>query len=116
MTSTESSASSTEPSDSTTRTPRRTRTRETPEFEVPDGEPAVECPYCDRPFASQHLRDLHVGERHSDSCTEAEREAVATATDKELDELFVFHIKVVATLTLLYAALVLVYMVVLGWG
>jgi hypothetical protein len=105
------------PGDSTARpTETPTRTREVPAFDVPDGEPVLECPYCERPFVSQHLRDLHVGERHPDSCTETEREAAAEATDAELDELFVFHIKVVATLTLLYAALVLIYMVVLAWG
>lgn len=89
---------------------------EIPAFDVPGSEPAHRCPYCDRPFASRRLWALHLGERHPDACTDAERAAVADATDEELDELFVFHIKVVAALTLLYAVLVLVYMVVLGWS
>jgi hypothetical protein len=88
----------------------------TPEFDIGDGEPAAWCPYCDRPFASRRLWALHLGDRHSDECTDAERTAVEEATDDELDDLFVFHIKVVAALTLLYAVVVLVYMIVLGWG
>lgn len=90
--------------------------RETPEFDVSDDDPIRRCPYCERPFASQRLWALHLGERHPEACTDAERAAAEDATDEELDELFVFHIKVVAALTLLYAVLVLVYMVVLGWG
>lgn len=90
--------------------------RESPEFDVPDGEPTERCPYCERPFASRRLWAIHLEERHSEAYTDDERAAAEDATDEELDELFVFHIKVVAALTLLYAVLVLVYMVVLGWG
>lgn len=87
-----------------------------PEFDIDDEEPAAWCPYCDRPLASRRLWALHLGDSHPDDCTDAERTAVAEATDEELDDLFVFHIKVVAALTLLYAVVVLVYMIVLGWG
>jgi hypothetical protein len=90
--------------------------RETPEFDVPDGAPTAECPYCGQPFKSRRLWALHLGERHPGECTVAEGDAVGDATDEELDDLCIFHIKVVATLALLCAALVLAYMAVLGWG
>lgn len=86
-----------------------------PSTRVPDDEtPAARCPHCDRPFPSEQLHDLHVGQVHSDSCTEAERTAFEAATDEERDDLFVYHLKIIAALVALYAALIIVYMVVLG--
>lgn len=87
------------------------------ETAVPDGEPVTaRCPYCDQPFPDQQAHDLHVGEVHSAVCTDAERAAHEAASEAEQDDLFYFHIKVVAALGVLYAALVLVYMVALGSG
>lgn len=80
----------------------------------PDGEYVTRCPYCERPFPSDHLRALHVGDAHSDVCTDAELADYEAATDEETDELFLFHLRVIAAIGLLYAAFVLVYMVVLG--
>ncbi|MFB6138007.1 MAG: hypothetical protein ABEJ42_06670 [Halobacteriaceae archaeon] len=84
-----------------------------PDTEVPPGEaPAARCPYCDRPFASERTCTLHVGEAHD--CTDAEWAAYEAAVDAEGDDLFVYHITVVAALSLLYAVSILGYMVVLG--
>lgn len=84
---------------------------------VPDGEtPAATCPYCDRPFRSQHARDLHVGEAHDAECSDEERQAFETARDEESDELFLYHIKVVVALGLTYSATILLYMMALGSG
>ena len=84
---------------------------------VPDGEtPAARCPYCDRPFPTERLRDLHVGEVHVDERTDAEREAHDEADEAELDELFFYHIKVVVLIGLLFSAFVLGYTVVLSGG
>lgn len=79
-----------------------------------DESPAARCPYCNRPFTSERACALHLGGVHRDEWTEAERATYERAWDDESDDLFVFHLKVVATLTLLYAVVVLVYMVVLG--
>ena len=74
------------------------------------------CPYCDRAFGTQAAYDLHVGEVHEDACSTSEHEAYADALAAEEDELFYFHLRVVAALAALYTVLVLVYMVALGSG
>lgn len=72
------------------------------ETELPPGEqPAARCPYCARPFPTERLRALHVGERHAGSASPAEREAHATAREAEADELFVYHLKVIAGIVVL---------------
>jgi hypothetical protein len=87
------------------------------ETEVRPGEAvAAECRYCGRPFATERKRDLHVGEVHDADCTDEERAAYEAASEAERDELFYFHLKVVAALGVLYSAVVLVYMVALGSG
>lgn len=65
-----------------------------------DGD-AEHCPYCGHPFATDHLLSLHLGEVHADSLTEQEQERYAAADDQESDDLFLFHIKVLAVLTLI---------------
>lgn len=91
------------------------RTHSQPAFGVPDGEePAAICDRCDRPFPTQGHHDLHLGEVHADDLTDAERERHEEAVEAETDELFVYHLKVIAALASMYAVLVLVYMVVLS--
>jgi len=88
-----------------------------PETELPDGEtPAARCPYCDRPFDGKRARDLHVGERHADEATGVELDAHEEAREAERDDLFMYHVKVVVALGVLYSVLVLVYMAALGSG
>lgn len=80
------------------------------ETSVPDNEtPAAQCPYCARPFRSEHLHALHVGEAHGEEYTEAEAAAYEAAYDDELDALFVYHLKVVAALVVLFFGFVYVY-------
>ena len=77
---------------------------------VPDGEePAGRCPYCDRPFAAEDILALHVGERHADQATDDERVAYEAARRDESDELFVYHLKVVAALVLTFMAFAYAY-------
>lgn len=86
------------------------------ELRVPadhDG-PVAECPYCERPFATSRARALHVGEAHTDRCTEEERAAYREADEAEVDDLFVYHMKAVITIGLTWAAFVLLYMVAIG--
>jgi len=84
---------------------------------VRDGESvAGACPYCDRPFATDAALALHVGDAHEDVCSTTEREAYETAFAAEDEELFYFHLKVVAALAALYAVVVLVYMMALSGG
>jgi hypothetical protein len=77
---------------------------------------AAACPHCGRPFATREARDLHVGDRHADACSTAEREAYEAARDDEREVLFYFHLRVVAALGVLYAVTVLLYMIALGGG
>jgi hypothetical protein len=86
------------------------------ETAVPNEETAARCPYCDRPFRTERSRALHLGETHSEEWTDDEQAAYEAAEDSEADDLFVFHLKVIAALVGLYAGLVLAYMVVLGAG
>jgi hypothetical protein len=86
-----------------------------PETAVPPGEePAATCPYCSRPFRDGGRCALHVGARHPERCTEAEQAAYESAREAEGDELFTYHLGVIAALGVVYALLVLAYMVVLS--
>jgi hypothetical protein len=75
------------------------------------GPPAARCRHCDRPFRSEDAWALHVGEVHPGALSDAEREAHEAADESEREALFVYHMKVVVALGLLYSTLVLGYMV-----
>ena len=81
------------------------------DWNVPSGEEPVRCPRCERPFRTEQYRDLHLAEHGLDSLSDLEREAYRAALDAEDDDLFVFHLKVVAALSILYTVLILAYMV-----
>jgi hypothetical protein len=81
----------------------------TPDDYRVDDEAAERCPYCGRPFATEHLHTLHVGERHADAMTDAEREAYEAADDEESENLFIFHIKVMAIITLVTFVFIYTY-------
>jgi hypothetical protein len=82
-------------------------------YEIPPDETPIPCPHCERPFRRADLRDLHVGEAHPEAMSPAEEEAYEAALDDEENDLFIYHLKVVGALTLLYGAIVILYMVVL---
>lgn len=80
---------------------------------VPDGEtPEARCPYCERPFRREDLCALHVGDRHFEDCTDAEREAYDDAYDTESDALFIFQLKSIAALVALSLGLTYTYAIV----
>ena len=84
-------------------------------FQVPPGEePAAWCAHCDRPFATERLRDLHVVERHPDEATDAERDRYDAAKEAEDDELFIFHLKIVAAIVAVIMGYVYLYGFVLS--
>jgi hypothetical protein len=85
-----------------------------PETTVPPDEDPEVCPYCDRAFRAADTLALHVGERHADVQSEAERAAHESAREAEGDDLFMYHLRVIAALGVLYAVLVLLYMIVLA--
>jgi len=79
----------------------------------PETDPS-RCPYCDRPFPSDRRRTLHLGDAHAAALTDEEAEAVAAVRDGEADDLFVYHLKVVAAIVLLLMGLAYVYAFVLS--
>lgn len=76
---------------------------------VPADAAVATCPYCDRPFPSEHLRTLHLGERHDDRLTATERSAFERAEETEIDDLFVYHLKVVSLIVVVVMGLSYVY-------
>ena len=84
-------------------------------FDVPAGEePAARCPYCERPFRAERSRDLHVGEAHAGEANDDERERYEAAEEDEDDDLFVFHLKVVAAIVAVIMGYVYLYGFVLS--
>ncbi|WP_246045808.1 metallophosphoesterase [Halorussus ruber] len=91
-------------------TPEPPGTSEFPEVRVPDGETPPRCPYCARPFRTERLRALHLGDVHAEESTDDQRVAYDEAREAEREDLFLFHLKVVAALVAIYALLLLAYM------
>jgi len=75
----------------------------------PGETPAERCPYCERPFRTERLYALHLGERHPEQCTEAQAAAYEDAREAEGDELFIYHLKVTAALVILFFAFAYAY-------
>jgi len=73
--------------------------------------PAAVCVHCGRPFKRTRYYHLHLGVEHEDELDEVEREAYAQADEAESEEMFVYHLKVVAALSTMWAVFVLGYMV-----
>ena len=84
------------------------------DFRVPAGEEPAQCPHCGRPFTDGRLRDLHVGEVHAEACTAEERERYEAALEAEADDLFVFHLKIVAAIVAVVMGYVYLYGFVLS--
>ena len=74
-----------------------------PEIVVPeDEEPPEHCPYCEQPFPTERLLVLHLGEVHGEALTDAQWESYEDAFDAESDELFIYHLKVIGALIVVY--------------
>ncbi|RDZ61567.1 hypothetical protein C5B90_18225 [Haloferax sp. Atlit-12N] len=82
-----------------------------PETAVLDGETAAAtCPYCDRPFRRERLRNLHVGDAHEE-LSDSETAAYEAAVEAEDEDLFVYHLKVAGALGMVFTALFLLAVV-----
>ncbi|NEU58050.1 hypothetical protein FXF75_15275 [Halorussus sp. MSC15.2] len=82
------------------------------EVRVPDDETPARCPHCRRPFRSERLRALHLGDFHGEDCSTDQREAYEDALEAEREDLFLYHLKVVAALVGVYAFFFLTYLAV----
>ncbi|WP_330632307.1 DUF7410 domain-containing protein [Halocatena halophila] len=74
-----------------------------------DVTPADRCPFCDRPFPTERLCALHLGERHERELDTTQRERFESASDTETDELFVYHLKIVAAFICTFFGFTYVY-------
>lgn len=79
------------------------------ELRVPDDETPVRCPECGRPFRTEQLRALHLGDRHD---ADDYRDAYESAREAEREDLFIYHLKVVAALVAVYAFFFFTYLAV----
>ncbi|GAB3034911.1 DUF7410 domain-containing protein [Natronobiforma cellulositropha] len=80
------------------------------EYDVPPGEdPVATCPYCERPFTSEQLATVHIGVRHTDVCSEAEREAYEEELEAAEHDLFTFHAKAAVSIFLIYFMFSFIY-------
>lgn len=85
---------------------------ESSRFEVPEDAPTHSCPYCDRPFGTERLRQLHVGLDHPEAIDDDERAAFQDAYLAENEEIGLFRLKVLAALVLIYFSFLFVYLFV----
>ncbi|MFC6734283.1 MULTISPECIES: hypothetical protein [unclassified Haladaptatus] len=76
--------------------------------------PAVYCPYCERPFDTDLTLALHVGEAHQDEWSDTDQTAYEDALAEEDDDLWLYHMKIVVGLAILYGVFIAAYMIVLG--
>lgn len=82
------------------------------DIRIPDEETPARCPECGRPFRTERLRALHVGDVHDDLLTDDQREAYEDALEAEREDLFIYHLKVVAGLVGTYALYFFTYLAV----
>lgn len=83
-----------------------------PDVRLSDSQESIQrCPYCDRPFSSDRSHDLHLGEKHAERLTETERTRHEDAHEEEEEEMFIYHIKMVVLIGILWAGVVVLYMV-----
>lgn len=84
------------------------------DYQVPaEATPVERCEHCGRPFKTDRAVSLHRGEVHA-SLPADQQAAYEQAREAERDELFLFHIRTVVALGVLYAITVLLFMVALG--
>ncbi|MFB6113336.1 MAG: hypothetical protein ABEJ58_04445 [Halodesulfurarchaeum sp.] len=100
-------------------TPREPATHEEQHTRIdttvpPDVSVVEYCPYCDRPFPDERLRDIHVGEVHSEEMTNAEGDLFTEAKSAESDTLFVLHLGVIVALVVAFFAIAYLYAFILA--
>ena len=82
------------------------------DLHVPDDETPFRCRECGRPFRTERLRALHFGDVHDADCSDDQREAYEDALEAEREDLFLYHLKVVAGLVGVYAFFFFTYLAV----
>jgi hypothetical protein len=77
---------------------------------MPDAQPDdARCPYCDRRFARDDYRDLHLGVDHAGELTAEERERYEAALAEEEQQLRLFRYKALGLLVLVYFGFLILF-------
>ncbi|WP_255196646.1 DUF7410 domain-containing protein [Halorarius litoreus] len=77
---------------------------------MPDATPDdATCPHCDRRFARDDYRDLHLGVDHAGDLTDAERERYEAALAAEEEQLRLFRYKALGLLVLVYFGFLILF-------
>lgn len=79
------------------------------EYDVPPGADAYPCPYCDVVEPREDLRDLHVGHRHADVATDAELDTFERTFERESNDVFIYHLKVISLVVAIYFIFLFTY-------
>jgi hypothetical protein len=98
----------TEPSTATTtETPSAQPAART--YDVPPDADAYHCPYCEDVEPREDLRDLHVGHRHPDEASETELETFERTFERESNDVFIYHLKVISLVVAIYFIFLFTY-------
>ena len=95
-------ADTTEAPDTSGTTPRRV-------YEVPADAPSYDCPYCDAVLPEEELLDLHIGVEHEEDASEEELEAFEDTFERESNQVFIYHLKVISLVVAIYFAFLFTY-------
>lgn len=79
------------------------------EYAVPADADAYECPYCDDVQPREDLRDLHVGHQHAEAATEDELETFDRTFERESNDVFIYHLKVISGVVVIYFVFLFTY-------
>lgn len=83
------------------------------EYDVPTDADTYACPYCEDVQPTEQFRDLHVGIRHEDDATEEELETFDRTFDRESNEVFIYHLKVISGVVAIYFVFLFTYSAVI---
>ena len=82
-------------------------------YDVPADAPSYDCPYCDAALPEEDLLDLHIGVEHEDEATEAELEAFEETFERESNQVFIYHLKVISLVVGIYFIFLFTYSAIL---
>lgn len=97
-----SSASNTPTSPAETDRPAR-------EYDVPPDADAFDCPYCDVIEPREDLLTLHVGHEHESLASEAELDDFEKTFERESNDVFIYHLKVIVMVVAIYFVFLFAY-------
>lgn len=83
------------------------------EYDVPADAPTHGCPYCEAVLTTDELLDLHIGVEHEDEASEAELEAYEDTFERESNQVFIYHLKVISLVVAIYFVFLFTYSAIL---